>query len=115
MYVIMHLSRYKTQKQAHSCPQRKEVDDHILLRFVRDKETREEMLPEKQGAPGGAVQVPLSSFPGQWPRQKQVIAPVPPRFITNITKEAITVHLFTLAPPFMGPKITGIGQNAIFN
>ena len=29
--------------------------------------------PEKQGAPGGAVHVPLSSLPGQWPRQKQVI------------------------------------------
>ena len=35
------------------------------------------MSPEKQGAPGGAVQVPLSSLPGQWPRQKQVIPSAP--------------------------------------
>ena len=71
------------------------------------------MLPEKQGAPGGAVQVPLSSLPGQWPRQKQVIAPVSPRFITISTKEAATVHALTLAPA-MSPKSTG-GENAIFS
>ena len=69
------------------------------------------MSPEKQGAPGGAVQVPLSSLPGQWPRQKQVIAPVPPRLVTISTKEATTVHLLTLA---MGPKSPG-GENAIFS
>ena len=68
------------------------------------------MSPEKQGAPGGAVQVPLSSLPGQWPRQKQVIAPVPPRLVTISTKETTTVHVLTLA---MGPKSPG-GQNAIF-
>ena len=67
------------------------------------------MSPEKQGAPGGAVQVPLSSLPGQWPRQKQVIAPVPPRLVTISTKETTTVHVLTLAPA-MGPG----GENAIF-
>ena len=71
------------------------------------------MLPEKQGAPGGAVQVPLSSLPGQWPRQKQVMAPVSPRFITISTKEATTVHALTLAPA-MSPKSTG-GENAILS
>ena len=29
-------------------------------------------IPAKHGAPGGAVQVPLSLLSGQWPRQKQV-------------------------------------------
>ena len=36
-------------------------------------------LPEKQGPPGGAVQVPFSWLSGQWPRQKQVMAPAPLR------------------------------------
>ena len=31
------------------------------------------LIPAKHGAPGGAVQVPLSLLSGQWPRQKQVM------------------------------------------
>ena len=41
------------------------------------KYLRKKRKPEKQGAPGGAVHVPLSSLPGQWPRQKQVIPSAP--------------------------------------
>ena len=56
------------------------------------------MLPEKQGAPGGAVQVPLSSLPGQWPRQKQVIPSAPlVRLIMVTAKEIIASSIVVQA------------------
>ena len=55
------------------------------------KYLRKKRKPEKQGAPGGAVHVPLSSLPGQWPRQKQVIPSAPlVRLIMVTAKENIT-------------------------
>ena len=55
------------------------------------KYLRKKRKPEKQGAPGGAVHVPLSSLPGQWPRQKQVIPSAPlVRLIMVTTMENIT-------------------------
>ena len=55
------------------------------------KYLRKKRKPEKQGAPGGVVHVPLSSLPGQWPRQKQVIPSAPlVRLIMVTTMENIT-------------------------
>ena len=45
-------------------------------------------LPEKQGAPGGAWQVPFRALLGQWPRQKQVIPSVGCMTINKILKKA---------------------------
>ena len=44
------------------------------------------MLPEKQGAPGGAWQVPLRALLGQWPRQKQVMPTAGFMTITKLRK-----------------------------